>query len=56
MLSGKESIHRLLRLRLINQQPIAFEIRYMPSILALQIDKQELEVHALQNILSKHFA
>lgn len=53
MLSGKESIHRLLRLRLINQQPIAFEIRYMPSILALQIDKQELEVHALQNIFEQ---
>ncbi|WNU99171.1 GntR family transcriptional regulator [Enterobacter sp. DTU_2021_1002640_1_SI_PRY_ASU_LCPMC_013] len=50
MLSKKERIHRLLRLRLINQQPIALEIRYMPSIFALQIDKQELEANALQNI------
>ncbi|MTH45259.1 GntR family transcriptional regulator [Intestinirhabdus alba] len=50
MLSRKESIHRLLRLRLINQQPIALEIRYMPSIIALQIDKKALEADALQNI------
>lgn len=52
MLSKKESIHRLLRLRLINQQPIALEIRYMPSILALQIDKEELGGKALQNIFA----
>ncbi|HBM9260985.1 TPA: GntR family transcriptional regulator [Citrobacter freundii] len=53
MLSEKDSIHRLLRLRLINQQPIALEIRYMPSILALQIEKQKLETSALQNIFEK---
>ncbi|HGW6105523.1 TPA: GntR family transcriptional regulator [Citrobacter werkmanii] len=53
MLSKKESIHRLMRLRFINKQPIALEIRYMASILALQINKQALEANALQNIFKQ---
>lgn len=52
-LSDKESVHKLLRLRFINQQPIALEIRYMPSILALQIERKSLEEQALQLIFEK---
>lgn len=53
MLSKKESVHRLMRLRFINKQPIALEIRYMASILALQINKPALEANALQNIFEQ---
>lgn len=48
-----ESVHQLLRQRIVDKQPIAIEIRYMPSLTALRIQNSQLEKLALQTIFQE---
>jgi GntR family transcriptional regulator len=48
-----ESVHQLIRQRIVEQQPIAVEIRYMPSLTALRIQQSQLEKLAIQTIFQE---
>lgn len=49
-LSQSDSVHELLRLRLVDGRPFAVERRYMPSLTALRINPAHLQKQAIQSI------
>lgn len=46
----RDPVHQLLRQRLVDDQPIAIEIRYLPSLSALRMHVKQLETLPLQTI------
>lgn len=53
-LRPEEPIFRLQRVRLVDGDPIAFELRYLPALIAVQLTHDMLSHHAVQNLLAQH--
>jgi len=53
-LEASEPVYRLQRLRLLDGEPIAFEMRYLPALLGSQLTPDLLSRHSLQNLLDGH--
>ncbi len=53
-LRAGEPVFKLQRLRLLDGAPIAFELRYLPALIAVQITQDMLSSHAVQDILAQH--
>jgi GntR family transcriptional regulator len=55
-ISETEEIYRIERLRLVDHEPMAFEIAYLPANKYPDLDKQDLEKISLYKILAENYA